>query len=94
MQKLDAFVVGGVLGVIHGMILFVCLDFQTASFILYGNGYLLPLAATAIIDTVMLFTVLSYALWINPAQNAMAWLAEGIRQWENQWEDELEEDLK
>jgi hypothetical protein len=94
MRNTDAIAIGGILGIIHGLILYLCLGFKAASFILYGDGYLIPLAATAIIDTVMLFTVLSYTLWLNAAQNAIAWLAEGVRQWEEQWEDELEADLK
>jgi len=94
MRNTDAAAVGGILGIAHGLILIVCLNFKTASFILYGDGYLIPFAATAVIDVLMLTCVLTYTLWINQAQNAIVWLSGAIQQWEDQWEDELEEDLK
>lgn len=94
MRNTDAIAIGGILGIAHGLILYLCLNFKAASFILYGDGYFIPLAATAVIDVLMLGCVLTYEIWINAAQNAIVWLAEGIQQWEDQWEDELEEDLK
>jgi hypothetical protein len=49
-------------------------SFATASFILYGNAMLLPIATTLVTAFISFVGVLTYTLWIKHAQNAMVWL--------------------
>lgn len=59
-------IIGTALGIIHGIILMAALDdsFKIASLILYKNPYYLSLATVAIVDLVILVTVISSGLWL------------------------------
>ncbi len=53
---------GGILGILHGIILKAALiSLSDASFILYGDTYLLPIRVTLIIDIVIAVTIIAFA---------------------------------
>jgi hypothetical protein len=53
------------LGALHGLILWAAMqELSLASFILYGNRYLVPIATANIVSAVALFTVLSSTWWL------------------------------
>lgn len=86
MEKVEAAAVGGVIGLLYGIVLWASYDaFSVASFIIYGDQNYLPLLIAAPIACLSILCVLSYPLWVKPAQNAIAMLA-------NADYDELEED--
>lgn len=76
MSKLIPVFIGAVLGVCYGLILTLFKGtLSVASFILYGDAYKLPFAATFITSAILIVGVVLYESWIKPAQNAIAWLA-------------------
>ena len=60
-----AILTGIVLGIFHGAILVLSLiSFQLASFIVYGDRYFIPIAATTVIDAITLFAVITHGWWL------------------------------
>lgn len=52
------------LGILHSLILKAALiSLSTASFILEGNAYTLPIRVTLIIDVVISVTIITFPLW-------------------------------
>lgn len=78
MTNAEAAFVGVVLGYAHVVIFALFQNFALASFILYGDQRLIPIAATLVIDVLMLVTVLTYTYWLDPVQNALVRLMEGL----------------
>lgn len=65
MKSNKLMLVGFALGAFHGIILHLSyISFNTASFILYGNRYFLPIWSTIVIDTVTLVAVLTSGIWL------------------------------
>lgn len=59
-------ITGTVLGIIHGLVLWAALDssFKLASIIIYKDPYLLSFYTVAIVDAVILITVITSGLWL------------------------------
>ena len=88
MQKVESAVIGGILGTLHGVVLWASMDsLALASWILYGNQYVLPLATTGIVSILSLLVVFSYQMWANVVFDSMVTVVEASQQ-----EDELEGD--
>lgn len=60
-----ALLTGTFLGALYGLVLWAALlELGLASFILYGNRYLVPIGTANIVGAVSLFTVLSSTWWL------------------------------
>ena len=73
--------IGTMLGLIHTLILWASYQsLPTASYLLYGNPHILPLAMTGIVDLAMVLCVL-VANWLVPVtERLMVALVELIKQ--------------
>ena len=57
---------GATLGIIHGLVLWAAQDdsFKLASMIIYKDPYLLSFYTVAIVDAVIMITVITSGLWL------------------------------
>lgn len=86
MKNVEAAATGTIVGCLYGVVLWAGLDtLSTASVILYGDPYYIPINVAAFIAVFSLAGILSYPLWVKQAQNVIVVLATADY-------DELEED--
>jgi hypothetical protein len=72
-----AALIGGILGCLYGVTLWASLDaFSFASWILYGNEYIIPFLSTGVITGIALLLFFSWNLWYYYAERFVFGLIE------------------
>jgi hypothetical protein len=74
MRQYEAAIIGVVMGLLYGIVLWASYDaLATASFILYKNIHLLPLATTASVIILAFVCLFSYPLWAGRLEQAIVY---------------------
>lgn len=86
MEKVEASVIGVTIGGLYGVVLWGSNEaFALASFMLYGNKYLIPVSIAGFIAFLALALVFTHTIWVNWVTDALVWLENTFGE-----EDELE----
>lgn len=89
MRKSEAAGVGVVLGILYGAILAASMDaLALASWILYGNQYLIPVGTAMFTGLLAYVVVISYEDWVPYAQERLLIMAGGLNKEEGPEEED------
>lgn len=78
-KSVGLIILGCGLGLIWATILWLTLiSLGTASFILYGNRFIIPILATICCTVPAIFALLSSSYWIPISEKAMVWFVDDI----------------
>lgn len=92
MEKVEAAAVGGILGVLYGVILAASMDaLSFASYLLYGNQYLIPIVTAMFTGLLAYITTITYESWSPYVQDELVSIVDAYY---NGGDDDTESDLE
>lgn len=67
-ELIKPLLVGIISGIYYGIILYLCMGFSTASFILYNNRFFIPIVSTGVITMITFIGIGTAGVWLTPIE--------------------------